>query len=185
MKRLDDSFEDLLREGNQAWSTGRKDLAVRYYQMLIERFPDNPNGYNRLGAVTAESGDLAQAKWYFARALECDGRHAPTLSNLGNISLEEGDLDEAIAFYGLALGSDPDYAPAHHNLAVAYRQKGQLGTSVRHLKLAQRLERRRDALDAAHRGDTRRRYLRMGGRFVWWWIPALLLIMGILGRAIR
>lgn len=185
MKRLDPSFEDLLREGNQAWSTGQRDLAVRYYQMLIERFPDNPNGYNRLGAVKAESGDLAQAKWCFARALECDGRHAPTLSNLGNISLEEGDLDEAIAFYGLALGSDPDYAPAHHNLAVAYRQKGELGTSVRHLKLAQRLEGRRDGLEVARQGHAWRRYLRMDGRFAWWWIPALLLILVILGRTMR
>jgi tetratricopeptide (TPR) repeat protein len=184
--KFESAAEDLLMEGNRAWDNGLREHALECYQMLVDRFPNLPDGYNKLGVVSAELGNLQEAERYFLTAIDCDRKHVPSLSNLGNICLERGDLDEAIAYYALALESDPEYPPAHHNLAVAYRKKGELGVFVRHLKKSQRFERQRDRLSLQAGNATRwqKTAARVPDR--WWiWVMVLILVLFAVGRALR
>lgn len=131
--------EILLQRGDDALARGDRDGALHVYRMLIEGFPERPEGYNKMGVVYAEMGNSREAERCFLASLARERRYPPALSNLGNIYLERGDVDSAISHYSLALEVDPSYAPAHHNLAVALRRKGDVTASVRHLKRARQL----------------------------------------------
>lgn len=143
MAELDERGEALLAQGNQAWDRGDRQTAESFFRQLMEEYPDRPEGYNKIGVVMAETGQLNEAEQYFLWALAQDRAHAPALTNLGNIYLERGSTDQAIQHYMLALTSDPDYPPAHRNLSVAYRKKGQYYAFVSHFKRSQRLDDRR------------------------------------------
>lgn len=135
--------QKLLVEGTYAWQTGHHEEAMHKFEELIERYPERPEGYNKMGVVFAQKGSLGEAEQYFLTALAKDRMHAPALTNLGNIYLERGELELAVQHYTLALSVDAEYAPAHRNLSVAYRRLGRLNQSVTHLKRSQRLETQR------------------------------------------
>ncbi len=182
----DDDARLLLAKGDRAWSAGRVDEAIQSYQTLAERFPDQPEGYNKLGVVHAGTHDLERASDYFLRALECDRTHVASLSNLGNIYLERGDASTAIWYYSRALETDPEYAPAHHNMAVAYRKQGNLRDFVRHLKQAQRYERSPHAMTNPSR--PRDPFFRLGRRLTGirlWWVLLALAALVVLPRVLR
>ncbi len=186
MSVLDEDALSLLNQGDRAWSAGRIDEAINRYQTLTERFPDRPDGYNKLGVVYAEIRDLGRATEYFLRALEHDQEHVASLSNLGNIYLEQGEVTTAIWYYSRALEADPEYPPAHHNLAVAYRRQGNVRDSVRHLKQAERYERSRRPLAPARRAPAsplRLSHVFSGAR--WWWLLLVLAALVVLPRVIR
>ncbi|HBQ96396.1 MAG TPA: hypothetical protein DD856_16470 [Sulfobacillus sp.] len=131
-----------LAEGTQAWESGNRQEATEIFNRIMDEYPDRPEGYNKLGVMYAETGQLGKAEKYFLFALSKEARHVPSLTNLGNIYLERGQLDEAIKHYTLALQTDPEYPPAHRNLAIAYRRMGRIAPSVAHLKRSQILETR-------------------------------------------
>ncbi|MHB1611571.1 MAG: tetratricopeptide repeat protein [Sulfobacillus sp.] len=135
--------QKLLIEGTRAWQSGHRDEAMAKFQEIVDKYPERPEGYNKIGVIFAQKGSLDEAEKYFLAALAKDRMHAPALTNLGNIYLERGDLETAIQHYTLAISVDVEYAPAHRNLSVAYRRQGHLNRSVTHLKRSQRLETQR------------------------------------------
>ena len=186
MPILDEDALSLLNQGDREWSAGRIDEAIKRYQTLAERFPDRPDGYNKLGVVYAEIRELDRATEYFLRALEHDQEHVASLSNLGNIYLERGEVTTAIWYYSRALDADPEYPPAHHNLAVAYRKQGNLRDFVRHLKQAERYERSRHRSAPSRHAPVspfRLPHVLSGAR--WWWLLLALAALMVLPRVIR
>ncbi|MCY0899673.1 MAG: tetratricopeptide repeat protein [Firmicutes bacterium] len=159
--------EDLLRRGTLAWERRDRSTAEKLFTQLVQQFPERPEGYNKLGVLCADSGQLEAAEQYFLRALAADGRHAPALTNLGNIYLERGDVDQAIQHYLLALNHDPDYPPAHRNLSVAYKRQGKYSAFVSHFKRSQRLDARRAQEDIRARA----RVKDGDGRSMMAWVP--------------
>lgn len=143
MSDWDDRGIGLLAQGNEAWDRGDRLNAERIFRQIVQEFPDRPDGYNKIGVLFAETGQLQDAEQYFLRALTQDRTHAPALTNMGNILLERGQIDEAIQHYLLALTSDPEYPAAHRNLGVAYRRQGKYHSYVSHFKRSQRLDNRR------------------------------------------
>lgn len=135
--------QDVLARGNGAWDRGDRLNAEKLFRQLAQDFPDRPEGYNKIGMVFAETGQLNEAEQYFLRALAQDRTYAPALTNLGNIYLERGQTGEAIQHYMLALQSDPEYPAAHRNLGVAYRRQGRYSSYVSHFRRSQRLDNRR------------------------------------------
>lgn len=138
------------------------------FRQLIARYPERPEGYNKMGVVSAETGQLDEAERYFLEALHRDRMHAPALTNLGNVYFERGQTDQAIQHYALALQSDPEYPPAHRNLAAAYRKQGNLSASVSHLKRSRRFS------DKRFRDEIRNERSAQGARPGPWWRPGLL-----------
>ena len=167
--------QQLLEQGSKAWSRGDRAEAEALFNQLLDEYPDRPEGYNKVGVVLAETGQLEQAEQYFLTALSKDRMHAPSLTNLGNIFLERGDVDQAIQHYLLALQSDPEYPPAHRNLGVAYRRQRKYSAFVSHYKRAQRFEDRRERDAFRHRRgqavrspDGKRSTRPPLPSFVWW-----------------
>ncbi len=180
MEVWDIAGQKMLMEGTQAWQSGKRDQAMAIFQKVVDQYPERPEGYNKIGVIYAQTGELDAAERYFLTALSMDRTHAPSLTNLGNIYLERGDLDNAVQHYTLALASDSNYAPAHRNLSVAYRKQGHLNRSVTHLKRSQRLEtqhqredfRAERALRAGHAPPDRKsggaNRFNFSSRNIWW-----------------
>jgi tetratricopeptide (TPR) repeat protein len=130
-------------------------LAARRAEAALELFGEalasesNPvaraAAYNKRAVALIHLGRRGQAYDALCDALREHERCAPALVNLGNLSLEDGDVAAAIERYRAALRADENYAGAHLNLAIALKRSGQRAESVRHLRIARRLEARRDA----------------------------------------
>ncbi|MGC8487012.1 MAG: tetratricopeptide repeat protein [Clostridia bacterium] len=124
----------LLAKADTEWHYGHFDEAETLYREVIARFPERPEGYNKVGVVYAEKHDLSEARHWFQSALSRDSNYVPSLTNLGNVLLEGGSVDEAIVYYTMAINNDPNYVPAHRNMAVALRRQGRYFDAVRHLR---------------------------------------------------
>lgn len=169
---------DLLAKGTQAWDRGDRLNAEAYFRQLTQEFPDRPEGYNKIGVVFAETGQLDEAERHFLLALTKDRGHAPALTNLGNIYLERGKTEDAIQHYLLALQNDPDYPAAHRNLGVAYRRQGRYYSYVSHFKRSQRLDGRKSRQELFRRsGSAFRSTAKSGGptipSFIWLIVAAI------------
>lgn len=124
----------ILADADTEWHYGHFDEAEKRYRDVVEKFPDRPEGYNKVGVIYAERRNLEEARAWFQSALSKDPAYAPSLTNLGNLLLEDGKVDDAIVYYTMAINSDQTYVPAHRNMAVALRRQGRYFESVRHLR---------------------------------------------------
>lgn len=69
-----------------------------------------------------ESGDAAEARKAYRRALELNPRHAEAHLSLGFLLQTEGCVEEAVAHYRRALRAEPKGALAAFNLGVALEE---------------------------------------------------------------
>jgi len=99
----------------------------------------NPNcwiGYNNLGSVLLQKGQVDEGMVDYQKALETNPNYAEAHNNLGTALLQKGQVDEAIIQCQKALEIDPNYAHAHNNLGNAFLQKGQVGEAIDQYKKA-------------------------------------------------
>jgi tetratricopeptide (TPR) repeat protein len=103
----------------------------------------NPNcwaGYNNLGAVLYQKGQLDDAMAYYRKALEINPRYAEAHSNLGAALWQKGQVAEAEAHFQKALEISPNNAGAHFNLGLAYFRQGQMNLAIAQFQEALRLK---------------------------------------------
>jgi Flp pilus assembly protein TadD/outer membrane protein OmpA-like peptidoglycan-associated protein len=75
------------------------------YQKVTELYPSDVRGYNNLGMVKYQQGNVADASRYYAKALEIDPKSADINYNAGLTSLAKGDLSSAEVSFGKAAGT--------------------------------------------------------------------------------
>jgi glycosyltransferase involved in cell wall biosynthesis len=107
--------------------------AISYYQAAI-RLPIYPilklGGYNNLGNLLKEGGDLNGAKTAYQKALKIDPCFAAGHYNLGMTLKAMGLLVDAIASYQKAIEFNPNYAEAFQNLGVVLLKLGYVKDSL-------------------------------------------------------
>ncbi|MDP4238054.1 MAG: tetratricopeptide repeat protein [Bacteroidota bacterium] len=75
------------------------------YQKVTELFPTDVRGFNNLGSVKYQQGNVEDASRYFAKALEIDPTSADVNFNAGLGSLAKNDLGKAEEYFGKAAGT--------------------------------------------------------------------------------
>ena len=97
------------------------------YQKVISYFPNDARGYNNLGVLKFNAGDLNAADQNFTKALQIDKNNAIANYNKAAISIANGDITNAETYLGNAggVGNELNYA----NGAVAII-KGDYKTAV-------------------------------------------------------
>ena len=104
----------------------RSDDAIRLYESVLKRTPEDPAVLNNLAALLAEQPPRRkEALAYVDKAIEIAGPKPWLLDTKGTILLLEGEAVEAIELLkeATSLGSDPRRLL---HLAVAYQQTGEL-----------------------------------------------------------
>jgi len=82
------------------------------YQKAIEIYPTDARGYNNLGVVKSQQGNVEDAARYYAKALEVDSKSADINFNSGVAALAKGDVAKAEEFFGKAAGTNGNLSQA-------------------------------------------------------------------------
>jgi tetratricopeptide (TPR) repeat protein len=75
------------------------------YQKVIDIYPTDARGFNNLGTVKFQQGNVDDASRYYAKAYEIDSKSADVNYNLGLTSLAKGDLTKSEESFGKAAGT--------------------------------------------------------------------------------
>jgi tetratricopeptide (TPR) repeat protein len=111
--------------------------AVRMWETVVARAPDNPRGHGNLGRAWMEQGDLARAIDCFERSLALR-LSAKTLANLGTAHARLGDPAAAEGFYRRSLEVNPGLADVHFSLGNALRLQGRTDEAIHEYEKAAR-----------------------------------------------
>lgn len=96
------SVEELLFAATLTTDLGEKAVI---YQKVTEVYPADARGYNNLGVIKFQQGNVDDASRYFAKALEIDPTSADINYNAGLTSLAKGDLSKSEVYFGKAAGT--------------------------------------------------------------------------------
>jgi tetratricopeptide (TPR) repeat protein len=75
------------------------------YQKATELYPTDTRGFNNLGAIKFQQGNVTEAAANFGKALEIDTKSVDANYNAGLTSLAKGDVSKAEEFFGKAAGT--------------------------------------------------------------------------------
>ena len=122
--------------------TGNFNQAIREFETILKKYPDDPRCYNKLGVCYASLRDFIKAKSYLEKALVLNLKYPEPYNNLGNICLEEKEYEKSIELYKKALELNPDYSAAHNNLGLAYKRTKRINEAVKHFKRVAEIDRK-------------------------------------------
>ena len=103
---------------------GQPEHAERLYQRLLEKDPQNPVLYHRLGVMRAKQGRFAEANGYFDEALRLAPSDATLLSDAGYCYYLQHRLEEAEGILARALELEPNDPAISNNLGVLLGEQG-------------------------------------------------------------
>ncbi len=88
------------------------------YQKVIDVYPADARGYNNMGVVKYQQGNVADASRYFSKALEIAPKSADANYNAGVASMAKGDLAAAEESFGKAAGTTGNLSQALGTLNI-------------------------------------------------------------------
>lgn len=112
------SVEELLYAATLTEDLGEK---ATIYQKVVDTYPSDIRGYNNLGVVKYNQGDLSAAAADFQKAADVDAQNADVNYNLGLVSLANGNVAKAEEYLGKAAGTSGNLSNA---LGTVYVLKG-------------------------------------------------------------
>ncbi|MBE3591037.1 MAG: tetratricopeptide repeat protein [Firmicutes bacterium] len=119
---------------------GQADKAVKTWERMLERDPNQVTALNNLAAAHLTAGRLAEAEAYAARAREAGADNAAFHYNLGQIALRKGDYLAAASHFAAAAERDPRDASLRVNLGDAWVRAGRRAEARAAWEEALRLE---------------------------------------------
>ena len=112
--------KQLRKAGNNLALTVHRsgDLAVAetIAQELCELHPLYATGWNTLGAILLDKGELDRANEAFVTALNLDPLLLSAMANLGNVAFQKNDYATAKQWWTKVLSVDPSYEHAYRGI---------------------------------------------------------------------
>src|SRR3954464_11609921 len=102
--------ELLINLGLTAWNLKLTDGATKMFQLYIASRPDSPLGYNNLGSVQSDMGEVDTAIETLRAALYRLPQEAMLWNSLATVLAENSRADESIVFYEEAARLAPGFA---------------------------------------------------------------------------
>lgn len=109
-----------LSEGIDLFSEEKYDEAIESFEKVVEKFPDNIEGYYNLGLSYLRKGGVDQAISSFEKAAELNPEALPIFLALGEAYFSKDDNEKAIESYQQAIKINPENPGAHYNLGMVY-----------------------------------------------------------------
>ena len=114
---------------SHAGITNNADEAVESYKEFIAKYPDDPEGYYKLGVTYASVSEWKGAEENFRKAISLDPKFGPARFELGKVLINLDELDRALPELQQALKQDQDMgnregeADALNAIGVVYKRK--------------------------------------------------------------
>ena len=86
----------------------KEKLPEEYYQELIEKNPDDPVNYNKLGLIYYEKKDLIQARKYYEKSLQYDRSYGEANFNLGVLYRDKNNVLKSLRHLKLCVKTAKD-----------------------------------------------------------------------------
>ncbi|MEQ8168623.1 MAG: tetratricopeptide repeat protein [Candidatus Eremiobacterota bacterium] len=83
-------------------------IPEEYYKELIEKNPEDPVNYNKLGLVYYEKKDIPEAQKYYEKALKCDKNYSEANFNLGLLYRDKKNILKALRHLKLCVKMSGD-----------------------------------------------------------------------------
>ncbi len=129
--KLDPSDPELLINlGLTAWKLKMKDGAKKMFQLYIGACPDLPLGYNNLGTILSDMGEVSIAIDTLRAAIYRMPDQSILWNSLATVLAEDGRVEESLVFYQEAIRIEPEFARLHHNIGYAYSHLGRLSDAL-------------------------------------------------------
>lgn len=106
------SLEGLFGAGTAYYDLENWNEAQRVFKRFLSYYPDDPNAFMYLGAISFQTGQYEMAEFYFSKALELRSRFARAWSNLGIHGCRMGKHTQAMRHVEKALRIDGDNGSA-------------------------------------------------------------------------
>ncbi|MFN2143727.1 MAG: tetratricopeptide repeat protein [Anaerolineales bacterium] len=144
------SYPQLYRQAVRHLQQGEYTEAEAVYGDLIEKEPENSNGYIGLGASLNLQGRYAEAREAYLEALEIAPDSVEALIGLGSAFLMQGEYEKAKQQYTRALELALEDPNAHWGLALALERLGETEAASEHLEKVIELSPGTDLAESAH-----------------------------------
>ncbi|MEE8450936.1 MAG: tetratricopeptide repeat protein [Thermoguttaceae bacterium] len=118
------TIDDLLSFARLSEHRRQNDQAEKLYRTAIEREPQNPMPYHRLGVMRAKEGKFEEADELFLQALRITPSDADLISDIGYCYYLQNRLDEAGRVLERAFEMRPDDPAIGNNLAMVLGEQG-------------------------------------------------------------
>lgn len=112
--------EELLEVGEQAFTRGDTETALRVFTDALELDRDQPRTWNFIGGAYFRRGDYSRALLHFKQAFLLDPDDARACNNIATAYEHLGRPRKAEAFYLKAIEIDGRYPVPYRNLGVLY-----------------------------------------------------------------
>jgi TPR repeat protein len=120
--QVDPSLYKIEAEMNQAQQSGNAGRAAELAQLLTQEAPSWGSGWNMLGYLANERGQVDRAEAAYRRGLTVDPRNALLLANLGTLLAKRGDHAEGLRLLNQAGKLAPSDERIRANIATVQAQ---------------------------------------------------------------
>lgn len=110
------------------------ELALTYFNKILQSAPDSPYGYIGQGQYQIKKGNYAGAETQLNTAIQKDANCAEAYFHRGLLRGYQKKLDLAIADLEKCLQLKGNHAYAHYQLGLAYYQKGRKDLMITHFQ---------------------------------------------------
>jgi len=124
------SSSQLLLSGMENAQSDRLDIAIKQFEEVIRREPQNVSAHNNLAVCLKRQGNNKAALEEFKRAIENNPTRCELFNNLAHSYIAAGQYDLAVEALYRALRLNPDFAEAHRNLGHVLALKGDNDAAV-------------------------------------------------------
>ncbi|HEX4293216.1 MAG TPA: tetratricopeptide repeat protein [Rhizomicrobium sp.] len=122
--------ELLINLGLAAWNLKLNSGAAKMFQLYIGACPHSPLGYNNLGSVQSDMGDVDTAIETLRAAIYRMPGEAVLWNALATVLAENGRVEESLVFYREAIRLDPNFSRLYHNIGYAFSHLGRLDEAL-------------------------------------------------------
>jgi tetratricopeptide (TPR) repeat protein len=121
---------------NHADLISSPDQAIASYRDLIQAYPDDPEGYYKLGLIYESISEWDAALEYLGRALELDPKFGPARFELATILIRQDDLEPALAeldrllAYYRSIGNREGEATVLNAIGIVHRHRNEFDEAI-------------------------------------------------------
>ena len=109
-----------LAEGTDFFKQGKYKEAIKSFEKVTYRFPENFQAFYNLGLSYLRSGDIDEAIISLEKVIELKPDLVEAYFALGECYFNKEDSDKAMAAFSKASELQPDNAKAYYNLGIIY-----------------------------------------------------------------